>query len=118
VVALVQAQLLGNTRASEKNHDHICTLCAGQFAPGNLFNVAGGRWALSIALARRARTANVVSRAASLPVHVTMLKSNPRARKFYERRGYQLSGEGRHHDHLVWPYRSLNPDASPVSLVH
>jgi hypothetical protein len=68
-----------------------CVLVSLLLAICSMWPAAGGpcqsRWLGARALQM------VASRAASLPVHVTMLKSNPRARKFYERRGYQLSGE-------------------------
>lgn len=46
------------------------------------------------------------ARQAALPVHLRVMKVNPRARTFYERLGFICTGETETHDIMVW-----RPDA-------
>jgi ribosomal protein S18 acetylase RimI-like enzyme len=50
----------------------------------------------------------VANRAGDLPVHLSVLKSNGAARRFYERMGCCMISTSQHHDHLVWPSPALN----------
>lgn len=45
----------------------------------------------------------VARQAAGLPVHLSVLKSNRAARRFYERLGGRHASSTQYHDHFIWP---------------
>jgi ribosomal protein S18 acetylase RimI-like enzyme len=50
----------------------------------------------------------IAQRAGNLPVHLSVLKSNRRARRFYEQLGCIVTSSSEYHDHLVWPNKAMH----------
>jgi ribosomal protein S18 acetylase RimI-like enzyme len=50
----------------------------------------------------------IAQRAGSLPVYLSVLKSNLRARQFYEQLGCIVTSSSEYHDHLVWPNQAMH----------
>ena len=60
----------------------------------------------------------LVALAGTLPIRLLVLKSNPRARRFYERLGYCWVADSEYHNQLEWPNPALNrtrKNSAPVS---
>jgi ribosomal protein S18 acetylase RimI-like enzyme len=50
----------------------------------------------------------LAKRCGNLPIRLSVLKSNVRARKFYERLGCDCTSSSQHHDHLEWPNKAMH----------
>jgi ribosomal protein S18 acetylase RimI-like enzyme len=51
----------------------------------------------------------IARQASERPVHLSVLKANTAARRFYERLGCRMLSTSRRHDHFEWPTSAFLP---------